>query len=601
MIQKYLIGCLTLLLAFIPNSAEPKVVYIPPDVFSFRGVEDLKSPVKMELKNDKIDLSSVIQSLNRSKKSYYSDTFLFYKILHKILFPKIKKLCEQSKNKTNCTNTAKTHINSVINNINKEVSNRIFYPYWYEEQPQDFTEAMNFLNSNCTHCINSTIASLIKNNSKEQYNQIYNNLKGRNRTCIKQILTSLIDKLNTEKVPEKCLQEENKNQVVCKKLLKQIDTAKQRFFNLAKLIYTKTVLQFIKEKLICLKCPFLSKGHFDKDINSLTKTFEKLEIKNQCSKLDIGEKKQLHTSHSKYYTIKRERNGDYSGFLTLKFSPHKDDYDGPVPKEDVHGYYINKIKKCVYIANQKLLGPNGEKLRFVINSPVNKKNSCEKENTINISILSKDYHTNSGNYPSDLDCPSNIHELQHLFLPDEYRNETKGFYIDPKTGEIQNIDNILDTNIKNYKFIPAFDCRVTQVNSIMANHQERWNNVFKYKKNKSLLDPGHFYRILYGDCPYINKHFNKCAKLSLKSSIKDKNCLQETEKCETYNILRRNKQEELNQIKEKIDFLNIEILLFTFLKGMGISRVPRDLKSMEIDRDILTKKLNAVESWPDSL
>ena len=594
MIQNYLTIFLIFLLIF-PISAISKTTYLPAEIFSFRDVKDLRSPIKMELKNNNIDLSSVIQSLNRAKESYYFDTFLFYSILSKI-FPKMKALCNQSKNKTNCLKIANTNIHLAIHDIKNQVSNRILYPHWYEKQDQNFTKAMNVLNSNCTHCIDYTIALSIKNNSKEQYNQLYNKIKDRNRKCVKQILTLLIDTLNTEKIPKKCLQKENQNQLVCKKLLNQTNIAKQRFFDLAKLIYTKKVLQFIKENHICQTCSFFSDNKDDK--NSLTKIFEKLEIKNQCSDLDVGEKKQLQTLHSKYYTIKRESKKDYSVFLNLKFSPHKDDYDGPVPKEAVHGYYINQVKKCIYIANQKLHGPKGEKLRIIIN---NQKNTCEEENTINISIRSTGYRSGHQNYQSDVKCPSTSHEVLHTWLSDEYQEREQGFYIDPKTRDIQMIDNILDTNIKNYKFIPAFNCRVIQLNSIMSNHKERWDNVFKYKKNKSLLDPGHFYKILYGDCPYINKHFNECAKLSRKSSIIDTNCLKEREKCESYNILRRNKQEEINQIKEKISSLNIEILAFTALKGVGISRTLRDLKSMKKERDILTKKLNAVESWPDPL
>ena len=604
--MNYLItGCLALLVAFVSTLAESKVVSISSEVFSFRGVADLSSPVRIELKEGKVDLSSVIQGLTRAKESYYySDILLLYKRLDET-FPKIEKLCKQSQNQTNCINTAKTNISSVINNITKEISTRIFYPFWYKEPEQDFLEAINYLNSNCK-CNSLAIASSIKNAPKEQYSQLYNKLKNRNKNCIGRTLDLLAYTLKIERIPRECLQEENKNRFVCKKLLKQMTTAKQRFLELAGLIYTKKALKITEEQSICLECPFLFNGENEKD-NDLTKIIQMLEIRNSCSDLDIGEKKQMHTPQMRSYTIKKDVNGNYSVPLTLKISPHKT-YDGPVPKEMVHGYYINTVKKCMYMANQKIFGPNGEKLHIIIDSPMDKKDLCEKENTMNILIHSRNYHSGFKNFESDVDCLATTHELFHYFFGDEYRNVTKGFYIDPKTGEliIPNIDSktgepaTQNIDVKNYEFVLAFDCRVTQVNSIMSDHKERWNNVFKSKKNKSLLDPGHFYGILYGDCPYINKHFNKCSQLSYKSSIKDKSCLKEKEECESYNILRRDKQQEISQINQKIYFLRREIFLLKMLEKIGVSKTP-GLKSLKTDLDGLRQKLQAVESWPKTL
>lgn len=574
--KNHLSICLIVLLFFFPCLAQSKVIYIPPEVFSFQGVPDLTSPVKMELKDNQVDFSAVIRSLNRVKGSYYFDSIQQFSLAVIEVSSKARELCKQSKNQK-CMEEAYLNIGNFWN-MTKEISGRIFYPYWYNEkkQAQEFTEAMNFLDSKCESCFSLAVSIHIA--PREEYNQLYDKIKNTSKQCIKDILNSLTEEFANKRIPEKCLQEENKNQFVCKKMLGQIKRAKKRFLDLTKLLYGKTELTDTEAQSVCLECSFLTG-------NEMRKIMEMLEMKTQCSELDVGEEKKLigPVDSARYYTIKKEADGGggiSTAPLTLKFVPAKD-YDGPVSRDKVHEHYMNRVKKCIAKANTKMLGPNGEKIRIIINNPSGT-DSCSKENVRKISIRSKNFVDSALDYSSKISCPVITHEILHLLgLCDEYRRQDNGYHVNSETGKRTQISSM---GKKKYKYRKGFnfDCRVTQLNSIMAYTKVRWDNVFKTGKDKSLLDPGHFYSILYGNCPNKNnKNFNRCAKLAYKESIEDKKCLKEKQWCESQNVLGRNKQQEIDLIKEAINMAK---------KNKLRAKV-----------DELEQKLQAVNFWPDEI
>ena len=110
-------------------------------------------------------------------------------------------------------------------------------------------------------------------------------------------------------------------------------------------------------------------------------------------------------------------------------------------------------------------------------------------------------------------------------------------------------------NEKNHEFKLAYNCRVTQDNSIMSSHYERWMSVYDFETDESLLDSGHFNSILYGECE-TNKNFNKCSQLSQIDSYTEPSCIEEKHECESQNVLGRSKQREIERIQEQITHAN---------------------------------------------
>ena len=199
---------------------------------------------------------------------------------------------------------------------------------------------------------------------------------------------------------------------------------------------------------------------------------------------------------------------------------------------------------------------------FLKKDDSNNKLQCSKKlETVTISIGSKNHRSNSEKYESDIDCPTITHEILHLTgLCDEYREQQRGFYINPKTGEMVG-NNFIGNNKKklvpsNYDFKPAYDCRVEGENSIMSNQYKRWNNV-KSGKNKSYLTSAQFQSISYGGCSKKNKNFNKCSQLAYQSSYSQKkrgNCLEAKRECERENSMGYDKQEQIDALQKEIKY-----------------------------------------------
>ena len=131
-------------------------------------------------------------------------------------------------------------------------------------------------------------------------------------------------------------------------------------------------------------------------------------------------------------------DNSYSIPLVLSFYP-TEDYSGSVSQDEVPEYYMNKVRTCMDQANQKLLGPNGEKLKINIQA-LTKQNEddCNRDNAIGIAIGPPDFRSNTGKYGSDIDCPTITHEVLHLLgLCDEYPETEIGFYVSSETGEVK--------------------------------------------------------------------------------------------------------------------------------------------------------------------
>ena len=280
---------------------------------------------------------------------------------------------------------------------------------------------------------------------------------------------------------------------------------------------------------------------------------DSIQEQSQCFELEPEQEKRVYSGtalNNRTYNVKREPDGTYSIPLSLKFSADRD-YDGEVPRDRVPAHYTKKVQDCLSKANEKMLGPNGEKLKIVVQAPKTQgKDNCDNNDSDikEIEIGSAKHRSNDGKYESDIDCSTITHEVLHLLgLCDEYQERKSGHYVDTQTGRVVgttksvfNADDRINKKFKDkegYQFKPDFDCRVTTSNSIMADDVERWDNVFKEGKNHSILTPGQFNAILYGACEKKNKRFNQCSHLAYYSLTEKPDCIAEKQKCEKQNIL----------------------------------------------------------------
>ena len=414
----------------------------------------------------------------------------------------------------------------------------------------------NNADSDCVqNCSDRNIAKAIRFVSQDKYHQLYNKIKHKSKNCQKSILEAFAKSLRNEEFPQACLQDKNKNNPVCKTMLKDTKIVRNRFNSLAALVYRPEVLQATEAQASCLEC--IPKPSDNKKLNEV---LDILDEQSQCLNLNPGEEKIIHsgTGLNKSYTVKREMNGSYVVPLTVQFSPDRD-YDGPVPKEHVHDYYMTKVRDCINQANEKIIGPKGERLKIMVNSPTEDKSACADSNTEHILIGSSEHRDNSSKYGSDIvgDCPTNAHEVFHLLgICDEYQEKRKGLYVHSETGDIRpasQMNAIQEDKFltKGYKFQFDYDCRVITSNSMMSDPQERWQNVFgvSEKRDKdadsngflhvsgnsrrdSLVTAEQFNSILYGECSKKNKAFNECSQLAYQNSESNKDCIKKKRQCE---------------------------------------------------------------------
>ena len=544
------------------------VVDLPPESFSFQGVKDIQSPVKVKLKDNKVDLSSVTTSLNRATESLYDNLHEITETIQTTYEEIVDFLCIKAKSKAACMDDSAEKLNGIYHDIQARMSKEILYPYWYEEKDQDFSEALNLLNAGCaTDCGDYTIAASITRSSDSKYHQLYDQIKNKDKKCQIDILQRMVDALHFYRFPRECMEEENKNQPVCKDMFKHVKAAKNRFLELVRLTYGEDALTKTEAQAICVECASAESAIMTLRNNPILDAIKIAQRSFQCRNLKLNEEKRVYsgTGLSTSYNVKREMDGSYSIPLILKFSPGED-YNGVVSRSKVPKYYMRKVQACMAHVNQKMLGPNGEQLKINImpDSAKHSKKNCNRQEVINIKIGSSSVRSNMINYASDINCPTITHEVLHLLgLLDEYKEAKAGFYVNSKTGEQESrvlSDKKENTQLmkdKDYKFKKAFDCRVTQINSIMSNKYIRWDNVYQGNR-ESLLDPGHFNSILYGDCA-INQHFNECSQLSYQYSNLDPTCMKKKQQCESKNILKRDKQKELARIQKQMDEVKQDI------------------------------------------
>ena len=534
---------------------DPNVVEIPPSVFKdLYGVKKPTSPITIQLKGNKVDLSSLFQILKQIKKSPHNNVFDIMEVVYGFSREAIT-LCRTLSEEDSLK--CEIEIWETRDNVEKEISERIVYPNWYSKNKlKRQASKEDALDSDCTlDCANSfgESARTVILGSQTEYFRLYNKIKNRNKSCQNNIMRNLGHQLYRD-IPEKCLKRENKSHPVCKEMRDYLNTVRDRIGQLSELAYGPDVLKNTEAQMPCTECTINGESEYP-----LVDFFNTLNEQSQCLELNPGEEKKVSpgTGLDKYgsYTIQREPDGAYLVALNLEFSPNED-YDGAVPKERAPEYYLKKTQRCIRKANEGMLGPNGKRLRIAIKRPL-KTDACDAANKITIGIGSKDMRSNARKYESDIDCGTIVHEVLHLLgLCDEYKEQIRGVYTNPKTGEtfdrnsegeILNSkgEKIEDLELSDYDFKPAADCRVTHADSIMSSGVFRiWPAFVRGKRSSSLLTPGQFNSILYGECPK-NKLFNECSQLAYRDSVRPhliisgavvEDCTELKRKCESQNV-----------------------------------------------------------------
>ena len=566
-----------------------------------------------------VDLSSVIQTLEEATDSHYNETrILEHPNILNTLDSLIQNICKKSNTPEACVNQTRARLERAIDGLMKELSERVFYPDGYKllgsaNPPDYFPKAAEALNSNCVrNCSDNYVAEVIHKGSQKKYQQLYDKIKNKDKKCQRDILTGLAGRLANERFPKRCRQEEHKNHVVCESMLKNFNLIQGRISDLMKLVYDSSDEETLEATSPCLSC-LLPTDTYVSIFGNLFGFLPSLQEQNQCRSLKPGEEKIVHsgTGLNQSYIVKREEDGSYSIPLHIRFLAGPG-YDIPIPENEMSAYYVSGVQKCINKANQKLLGPKGERLKIIINGQESSssQNNCSN-NITDIQIKSKDYRSTHLKYESDImdDCPLITHEILHLLgLCDEYKEKTNGHYVNAKTGDrISRGKSAEKKNIsqEEYEFHLDDDCRVITINSIMSSHWRKWESVFVAKRDHSLLSSGQFNSILYGGCRKKNRAFNECSQLAYKSSVEFPDCLKKKHQCKAQNAMGLNKREELAVIQNEMLLVQDKLIRFResgHRQGLDSkARADYDRRHKQTRERLrdLRKMLKTVRSWPD--
>ncbi len=350
--------------------------------------------------------------------------------------------------------------------------------------------------------------------------------------------------------------------------------------------------------------------------------------------VDIGAFPMSVFSMQCHYKIKRQTSQTYTASIALEFSPSLAYFNGPVPTDQVHKHYLQKVKNCIAKSNHKIIGVNGKQILIDIEDAkvARETNSSTPRHSIQI-------HTHY-NIPSSfksfnayIGCPSIFHEILHYFcLGDEYSFHLSNFF---RLASQYTEDRLL------------FDCRVTQTNSIMSDsirwsmvlddpldHGFQWRSplhreeptFFNEDIEYSLLDPTHFNAILYGNCSSRDdvRHYRECMRLAFQDSSLNFNCLSQKHQCENLNLLGRDKNKELARLYTESYLLQLDLgrtnedLVENLFKRFSYDPSNHDLsifqygyiaydhgyllylkEGYEKEIEELNRRIHNVQNWPD--
>lgn len=392
----------------------------------------------------------------------------------------------------------------------------------------------------------------------EQYSSFHNKIQENSTDCLRNIILNISDDLETRRIPVQCTKEEYKINKDCKKIFADLEAKEKRVTDLLTLMQKRSGINQTEAGTVCILCEdgdLNSKGYLN--LKSFDQIVAELDEHIQCGEMTSGNTRRVEGVLSSRYSLTKTNDETYTVPLYLSFEPINN-YDGLVPADQVNSYYLNKAQECLSQAQEKLLGPNGEKLNIVTHAPQQNKCSRKTPGTHNIRIGSKHLRSTNQVYASDINCSTITHEILHLLgLTDEYKEQSLGYYVNPHTG--QTVTEAEANTNKDTIFQSAYDCRVVQLNNIMSDDDSAWSDKIENDKEGSLLTPGQFQAILYGDCEQ-NNFFKECSELAYESSIDTPECLETKRQCEEQNGLGHNKQAQIKALEDELEKYNQQII-----------------------------------------
>ncbi len=554
-------------------------------------VEDIEFnfPKKVVLKNDKLDLTPILNELKRigTESKFFADTsFLFS--LSFIWEVQLSVICRLNNtkptSKNNCKKQALSDFEAVITDIKKAQAKKILFPPRYrpiwkknsKEYPY-FNQAKQALDKSETcdaKCRAFSISQTIMWGNSAQFQQLSDKIKNKDKTCQKNIVDTLTDTLEKAHFPKKCEESSNKSHPVCQDMLKSLPVLKNRVLKLTNIAYGSDATQAQFANALCRP-----DGTLKESFNHPEKILDFIRIiQNQCwGSMADGSQKMILTgadNKNQKYLLKKDKDGNYAITFPMIYVKGEG-YDGP---PDVDGHYRKKVQNCLKEASRYMKGPNGEKLKISISKPkpssINNDNSCDNkgQKVHRIKIASQTHRSYVDTYSSDIGCPAITHEILHLTgLCDEYKERGGGTFLDAKTYKPLSASVVLNS-IKKHGFVSTedirvrnkFPCRVVTVkNNIMSNSNVVWDNLKKAvaqgNKEVSLLSPGQFSSIIYGSCPR-NKNFNTCSKLA--NVMKEtKSCVEKKKQCEKSNAMGISKQQLRQDLEQEVKKLESDLKL----------------------------------------
>ena len=487
---------------------------------------DLQEPFYIRLENNQVNLSSFFQKANTLLNQSDTDNTYFMNRDFDSILAYSQELCDRnlraSDQTDDCKSNAEVMIETQRTQMLERQSRRILLPRFYRENtmPSEnkVRESIDEINNYYTnrkgcrpsYCIDHLDTLLY--GSSTHYRQVLDILNESRAT--KSCFTSIFEEIAEEywidpfsSMPSTCQGLRGSDKTVCDQMQSDFRHVTNRIGDMIKEIQPNK--DEVHLSLSCYSSNALLSGL--KDVLSEIETSTM-----SCENYATGESRspQHHQNWGGTYSIKKEADGNYTVTIPIVFSPNDDEYDGDVPTDQIHPHYLQRAQECLQEESSNMLGPNGERLAFNITDG-NSLSSCEKPNRI--SIQSRAGRSNSASYSADVSCPTIVHETGHTMgLRDEYIESIKGIYVSITTGNIHEDT----TSSVRQAFLPNYNCRVTQRNSLMGSHKERFESVRRGNEH-SLLDPTHFNVILYGStCSSRDdiQLYQKCASLARVTS-----------------------------------------------------------------------------------
>ena len=569
--ERFLYGFLVLI--FSGHCFATSQVILKQPHFAIKGPPQINRSFSVELKNQKVDLSSYIQQaeslLNHSD---YENMFFIKSVFGTYVKDEVTVLCNElpSSQKQLCLENLETSILETQARWTRLQNSKMLYPHDYYplgNLPESIlNEGMDTLQSHCLNaCYDISVMKILMYGLEHQYNHVVSLLKDRRIDCLRSLIRNMRREINKYHRTSDCTLETNQNKSICK----------EDFSNHYRVMNQRALFfeGLLASKLDSIRPFNLTAQKVNLQTDNFTQTQQKSnkKVRDQwsCYEYDIGEERTLFFPSMQFslgnfnlfqsfahYKVKRATDRLYKVFIALDFSSWE--FNSPRLNHGLHKYVLDKVRGCMDEAHPHLLGPNGKMLEIVIED-AKESNSCTPKHSIKIRSLAYTGDASSHNYPIDIQCPLITHEILHLLgLSDEYPFQRGIQRIFPLiTHEILHLLGLSDE----YSFqreiqrifhlnniFSLFDCRVVHKDSVMNSGLSRWDKAVNSPSNSqpynigSLLNSKHFKAILYGNCSERNdvSLFRECSRLSFQDSRIHPNCLAQKFYCEQQDVLGRN-------------------------------------------------------------